>query len=158
VEGESVAKKIANSSIATNQKVDPSDPAQKHKHIKPWTEGALLKACKAVLLLPDTIIIRRVLDSTDCAARSSWDYDDNGKICKVRIYVDHVLGGDVDSVIHELLHIVLTVELARFNKTLGEEMIKAFEMTVCSAVKLSRYKMGAWRKLVASKIRVVPER
>jgi hypothetical protein len=124
------------------------------KRVKTWTEGSLLLACRRILSQPDTKLYRDPnLDSRDCAARSTWSYDDKtGEVDNVKIVIDHTQSGDVQSVLHELLHVVLDRSLQHFNGTIQEEIIYCLEKHLYNKISNSHYKMRSWRKLIASKV------
>lgn len=118
----------------------------------PWTEGSVLRECRAILKQADTSVSRGELDSTRVCAHSSWVTDSRNRPCNVRIVIDNTMGGEVESVIHELIHIALTRSLSQFNADLEETVVAAMEKVLFRRVSKSPYMMRAWRRMIASKL------
>lgn len=116
-----------------------------------WNRVTLLGACEDMLRRDDVrLIVGPVKEPL--TARYVADVDASGRLSNIEIRVDPAQGGLIESVLHELLHVVLDSILgARFNSPLEECMVKALERDLF----LKAIKHGGlrrWRRLIESKI------
>jgi hypothetical protein len=117
-----------------------------------WNRTTLLKACEDVLMRDDVRLELREVNGKNLTAGFEGDYDPRKGITNIVITVDQDQGGLIESVLHELLHIVLDDMLnANFNSALEEKMVKALEVDLfVRAIRQGNLKR--WRKLIDSKL------
>lgn len=115
-----------------------------------WNRASLLKACEQLLGRADLQIRLKPVQEPDTAGFTA-DYR-NGEIQNILITVDLAQGGLIESVLHELLHIVLDREVnQRFNLPLEEAMIKALEKQLFTKA-IKKGALARWRRLIRAKL------
>jgi len=103
-------------------------------------EARLRKA----LLDPATRLQRHVLDGETLA----WvEYEGR----KVEVAVDPMRGGLIECVVHELLHAVCRVELARWGE-FEECIVLAIERELVCQINASRRRVRWWREAINRKL------
>lgn len=117
-----------------------------------WTRTSLLKACEEVLQRPTTVLQLHQVTENMITAGFEADVMTDGSIENVVITVDPAQGGLIESVLHELLHVVLDQELnAKFNTLLEEKMIKSLEQELFVKT-INKGHLRRWRRLIKSKL------
>lgn len=117
-----------------------------------WTRTSLLQACEEVLQRSTTVLRLQPVRAANTTAGFEGDIMTDGTIDNVVITVDTAQGGLIESVLHELLHVVLDQELnAKFNSLLEERMIKSLEQELFVKT-INKGHLRRWRRLIKSKL------
>jgi len=120
------------------------------------TKIRLLRELRKLLIQPDTRIVTRKL--RDHIGNSTWleeKTDDNSiKITKLRITVDPRRDISVSTVLHELIHVFISLYSFKLSKELEEDIVYAYEMSLMQYIQLPSNEklLESWTKAVQRKL------
>ena len=117
---------------------------------KPWSKVSLHRHLLNLLDRP-LVTIKRVPKRNDTAG--SCDFDDFYPPRWIKIEVDANAGDPWLTVLHELIHVVFSELIwGKFDPTLEEVMILAFEHYMQDFIKKSPQRLAKWTKIIDRKI------
>ena len=112
----------------------------------PWTLDSLERSLRIALMERTRLRIKELPVSR--SAEVEW-VEPHGR---ARVNVDSHEVTIRAGTLHELLHVVLGQDLEKFDETLTEAIILAFEQEIDQRISRSPRRKSWWRKAIASKL------